>query len=64
MKTDIEMSRPHMPDCERAARIIARALEHNDENGMYWERYILAAEALVKSGFSYSEQEGTYEQHT
>jgi hypothetical protein len=33
---------------ERIARIVARALGHNDDSGMYWERYILAARLLLK----------------
>ncbi len=31
---------------ERIARLIARRLGHNDENGMYWERYVCAATAI------------------
>jgi hypothetical protein len=64
MKTDAEIARPDMPLRERIARIMARALGHNDENGMYWEQYALAADALVRAGFSFSEQEGTHEQPT
>lgn len=33
---------------ERVARIIARALGHNDDAGMYWERYVLAARAILR----------------
>ena len=33
---------------ERLARIIARALGHNDDQGSYWERYVLAARLLIK----------------
>jgi hypothetical protein len=33
---------------ERIARIIARALGHNDDSGMHWERYVLAARLLLK----------------
>lgn len=33
---------------EYIARIIARALGHNDNEGMYWENYILAAILLIK----------------
>jgi hypothetical protein len=33
---------------EQIARIIARALGHNDDQGSYWERYILAARLLIK----------------
>lgn len=33
---------------ERIARIIARALGHNDDTGMYWERYVLAARLILK----------------
>jgi len=35
---------------EKVARIIARALGHNDDNGMYWEDYVLAARLLIKEG--------------
>jgi hypothetical protein len=52
MKTDAEIKRPDMPQRERIARIIARALGHNDENGMFWEQYVLAADALIKQGFT------------
>jgi hypothetical protein len=37
-----------MTKAEYIARIIARALGHNDHNGMYWEKYILAAKLLIK----------------
>jgi hypothetical protein len=33
---------------EKIARIIARALGHNDDTGMHWERYVLAARLLLK----------------
>lgn len=33
---------------ERIARIIARALGHNDDSGMHWERYALAARLILK----------------
>ena len=33
---------------EQVARVIARALGHNDETGMYWERYVLAARLILK----------------
>jgi len=33
---------------ERLARIIARALGHNDDTGMHWERYVLAARLILK----------------
>jgi hypothetical protein len=33
---------------ETLARIIARALGHNDDSGMHWERYVLAARLLLK----------------
>lgn len=33
---------------EGIARVIARALGHNDDNGMYWDRYILAARLLQR----------------
>lgn len=32
---------------EQVARVIARKLGHNDETGMYWERYICAAQGIV-----------------
>ena len=33
---------------ERLARIIARALGHNDDSGMHWEKYVLAARLILK----------------
>lgn len=33
---------------EKIARIIARALGHNDDQGMYWDRYVLAARLILK----------------
>lgn len=33
---------------ELVARIIARALGHNDDTGMQWERYRCAANLLLK----------------
>ena len=33
---------------EEIARIIARALGHNDDQGSQWERYVLAARLLLK----------------
>jgi hypothetical protein len=33
---------------ERIARIIARALGHNDDMGVHWERYVLAARLILK----------------
>lgn len=37
-------------DCgvEAVARAIARALGHNDDSGMHWERYVLPARLLHK----------------
>lgn len=35
-------------EVETIARIIARRLGHNDDTGMYWERYILPAQAIVE----------------
>lgn len=32
---------------EQIARVIARKLGHNDETGMYWEQYILAARGII-----------------
>lgn len=37
------------PTEEGIARVIAQALGHNDETGMYWDRYVLAARALQRS---------------
>lgn len=31
---------------ERIARLIARRLEHNDDAGMEWRRYVCAAELI------------------
>ncbi len=36
-----------MPEVERIARIIARKLGHNDDTGMEWERYVLAARGIL-----------------
>ena len=33
---------------EKLARIIARALGHNDDSGMHWERYVLPARLILK----------------
>jgi hypothetical protein len=44
--------KPGLSQEERIARIIARALGHNDDAGMYWERYVLAARALIKAGMT------------
>lgn len=48
-KTDAEIARPGMPSEERIARMIARGLGHNDENGMHWEKYILGARCILKN---------------
>lgn len=32
---------------EKIARVIARKLGHNDDTGMYWERYIEAARGII-----------------
>ncbi len=32
---------------EKVARVIARKLGHNDDTGMYWERYIEAARGII-----------------
>lgn len=37
-----------MSPAEHIARIIARKLGHNDDTGMYWERYVLAAEGILQ----------------
>ena len=36
-----------MPEVERIARIIARKLGHNDDAGMEWERYVVAARGIL-----------------
>ena len=36
-----------MTEVERIARIIARKLGHNDDAGMEWERYVLAARGIL-----------------
>jgi hypothetical protein len=33
---------------EKLARIIARALGHNDHDGMFWDKYVLAARLILK----------------
>jgi len=33
---------------ERVARMIARALGHNDDSGMDWERYACAARLILR----------------
>lgn len=33
---------------EKLARIMARALGHNDDQGIYWEKYVLAARLILK----------------
>lgn len=35
------------PRVEEVARVIARALGHNDDSGMQWERYVLPARLLL-----------------
>jgi hypothetical protein len=35
------------PQVEEVSRVIARALGHNDDQGMEWERYVLAARKLL-----------------
>ena len=46
--TDKEIERPDMPAEERLARIISMAQEHNDGDGMSWERYVLASRAILR----------------
>lgn len=36
------------PQVEAVSRVIARALGHNDDQGMEWERYVLAARLLLR----------------
>lgn len=48
LRTDAEMINPNMPAKERIARMIARALGHNDHDGMHWERYSLASELILR----------------
>lgn len=33
---------------EALARVIARKLGHNDDSGMYWQRYALAARGIAE----------------
>ena len=37
-----------MTPTEKLAHIIARALGHNDDQGMYWERYVGVAELILR----------------
>ena len=48
MKSDTEISRPDMPSEERLARLISRALGHNDSEGAYWDRDVLAARIILR----------------
>jgi hypothetical protein len=48
MKTDREIECPNMPMEERIARMIARALGHNDDSGMMWERYLCASRLILR----------------
>lgn len=49
--TDVEILYPNMSDEERIARLIARTLGHNDENGMFWENYKLASKIILDNYF-------------
>lgn len=48
MKTDAERANPGMAADERIARMIARALGHNDDSGMDWERYACASRLILR----------------
>lgn len=48
MKTDAERANPGMNAEERIARMIARALGHNDDGGMDWERYACASRLILR----------------
>lgn len=48
MKTDAERANPGMPAEERIARMIARALGHNDDGGMEWQRYACASQLILR----------------
>jgi hypothetical protein len=36
---------------EVVSRVIARAIDPNDDSGMEWERYVMAAQLLMKEDF-------------
>jgi hypothetical protein len=48
MPTDAERANPGMSARERIARIVARALGHNDDGGMDWERYACVSELILR----------------
>ena len=48
MKTDAELANPAMTAEERIARMIARALGHNDDGGMDWRRYTCASQLILR----------------
>lgn len=48
MKTEAELANPGMTGEERIARMIARALGHNDDSGMNWERYVCASRLILR----------------
>jgi hypothetical protein len=48
MPTEAELSNPAMTTEERIARMISRALGHNDESGMQWERYLCASRLILR----------------
>ena len=47
-KSEMELARPHMPDEERLARLIARGEGHNDHEGNAWERYLYTARLILR----------------
>ena len=48
-KTDAEIARPGIPAEERLARMIARGMGHNDQEGMHWETYVMAARTILRN---------------
>lgn len=46
--TEAELTNPCMSDEERLSRMMARALGHNDDGGMHWDRYVLAARLILR----------------
>lgn len=48
MASDAERSNPGMVGEERIARMIARALGHNDDGGMEWRKYLCASQLILR----------------
>lgn len=46
--TEAELTNPGMSAEERLSRMMARALGHNDDGGMHWENYALAARLILR----------------